>query len=157
MESFSGRAWRKKRKPLPRLKRKSSGGGFRLALNECFDELSDFVLLMTWKLTGPLKNLTQLPNWSFATRLGGVTAKEVFDGHIEQAGHLLDLVRSQRDRVTLPNAVGGLSDAHLLGNLRLAQARRFTRSVQARAERRARFFGWSAGLHDAIVTRRRNS
>jgi hypothetical protein len=37
--------------------------------------------------------------------------------------------------------------------LRLRQARRFAGGVQARTEGRARFFGWSACLHDAIITR----
>jgi len=135
------------------VKQLQSGVAVALLFDERADELGDFVLLMTRKLAGLLKNLPQLARRAFAARLRSITAKEMFDRDIEQAGQLFDLFRAQRDGITLPNAVGGLCDPYLVGELRLRQARRFAGGVQARAEGRARFFGRSACLHERSIPR----
>ena len=135
------------------VKQLQSGVAVGLLFDERADELGDFVLLMTRKLAGLFKNLPQLARRAFAARLRSITAKEMFDRDIEQAGQLFNLFRAQRDGITLPNAVGGLCDPYLVGELRLRQARRFAGGVQARAERRARFFGRSACLHERSIPR----
>ena len=135
------------------VKQLQSGVAVALLFDERADELGDFVLLMTRKLAGLFKNLPQLARRAFAARLRSITAKEMFDRDIEQAGQLFNLFRAQRDGITLPNAVGGLCDPYLVGELRLRQARRFAGGVQARAERRARFFGRSACLHERSIPR----
>ena len=63
-----------------------------MLFDERADELGDFVLLVTRKLAGFLKDLAQLASGAFAALLHGVAAKEMFDGDVEQAGQLLDLV-----------------------------------------------------------------
>ncbi len=133
---------------------RGKSGRFGLSFNERLDELSDLVLLVARKLAGPLKNLPQLSRRAFATRLCGVTAKEIFNTNIQHPGQLFNLLRAQRHRVTLPNAIAALGHAHLFGYLRLAQARRFACSVQTSTEGRAWFFGWSACLHGASITQR---
>ena len=52
--------------PLPRLKRKNSGVAVGVLFDERTDELGNFVLLVTRKLAGFLKDLAQLACRTFA-------------------------------------------------------------------------------------------
>ena len=140
------------RQKLAEIGKRLKSGGFGLSFNERLDELSHLVLLVARKLAGPLKNLPQLSRRAFAARLRGVTAKEIFDTNIQHPGQLFNLLRAQRNRVTLPNAIAALGDTHLFGYLRLAQARRFACSVQTSTEGRAWFFGWPTCLHGPSIS-----
>ena len=122
-----------------------------------FDRVENALLAITRKLTHFFKDFSRLTNRTFASRLHLVATKEIFDGHVEKTGEFLNLIRSQRDGITFPNTIGGLGDTHLVSDLCLGQASRFAGGVQTRAERRTRFFGWSACLHGASIARRRNS
>ena len=79
---FRGARGGSKGKPLPRLKRKSSGG-FAVLVDERFNELGDLALLIAGQLAGPLEHLPQLACRTFAARLCGVAAKDIFDGDMQ--------------------------------------------------------------------------
>jgi len=82
MESFLGRAWRKQRPAAAAAKKKSSGG-LAVLVDERFNELGDLALLVAGQLAGPLEHLAQLACRTFAARLCGVAAKDIFDGDMQ--------------------------------------------------------------------------
>ncbi len=148
---FGARVAEAKTKPLPRLKRKSSGLADVLA-DERLEDGEDFFLLTARQLGRGFKNPPHFARRSRAAFFARGVAQEFIGADAENAGQRGQLVGAQRHGFPFPKGISPGRDVQLVGDLGLGQAGGFAQFMQALSESRARTFGWSAGLHGVSVT-----
>ena len=74
--------------------KEDDSGRFSLTLDKCFNELSHFVLLVARKVTGFIKNFSQLARWSLPARFARVAPDEEVSGNAENIGQRGQLLRA---------------------------------------------------------------
>ena len=125
--------------------------GSFLLIDESFDELGHFGLLVSRQLTGSFENLAESTDWSGCSRRLRCVAKKLRDADLEEVGELLKLLSAEGDVASLPCGIGLLSDTEFMRHLSLGKSLGFTGSMKPRAELTAFRLSRATCLHGHII------
>lgn len=93
--------------------------GFSLALDKCFHELSHFVLLVTRKVAGFIKNFPQLARRSLPAWFAGIASHQKISGDAQDIGERGQLLGTQGHRLSFPVRNYALARSQFFGELKL--------------------------------------
>jgi hypothetical protein len=133
--------------------KEKSSSGFGLALDKRFDELSYFILLVAWKLTGFLENLSQLACRTLPAWFANVSPNQEVSRYAEDVGERGQLFGPQGYRLSFPVRNHALARSQFLGELKLCQARALTCAGQPFPESCSGLLRWSSCCHALSISR----
>lgn len=99
--------------------KEEGSSGFDLALDKRLDELSDFVLLVAWKLTGFLENLSQLAGGALPAWLARLSPYQEVSCHAQGVSERGQLLGTQGHRLSFPVCNHALGCPQFFGKLEL--------------------------------------
>jgi len=99
--------------------KEEGSSGLGLALDKRLDELSYFVLLVAWKLTGLLKNLSQLAGWALSPWFAYLAPHQEVSCHAQGVSERGQLFGTQGYRLSFPVCNHALGCPQFFGKLEL--------------------------------------